>query len=240
MNLAVNARDAMPDGGTLAIAVSGRRRATATRDRGSRSPTPAPAWTRRGRASARSSRSSRPRSAGEGTGLGLATVHGIVTESGGTVEIDSAPGRGTVVSIDLPGTRRCAVPPEESTDDAERRAPRERRAGARRRGPGARSAARRAGSSSAHGYAVTEARARRRGAGGWAADRRAVTDVVMPGMTGHELAERAARADARPAGRLHVRPHRGHRRPRRGPRRRHRLRAEAVHARRRCCARSRR
>jgi PAS domain S-box-containing protein len=39
---------------------------------------------------------------GEGTGLGLATVYGIVTQGGGAVRIDSAPGQGTQVEILLP------------------------------------------------------------------------------------------------------------------------------------------
>jgi PAS domain S-box-containing protein len=96
MNLAVNARDAMPGGGRLDIAVKGGERSVAleVRDTGC------------GMAADVVSQIFEPffttKKAGMGAGLGLAAVYGIVTQSGGSIEVDSEVGRGTVFSICMP------------------------------------------------------------------------------------------------------------------------------------------
>ncbi len=116
LNLAVNARDAMPNGGALTLSV-----ANATED-GSEFVRIVVADTGTGMAPDVLARATEPffttKPAGKGTGIGLSTVHGFVEQSGGQLHIDSAPGQGTRVILDLPRateTRRpaaAAVEPE--------------------------------------------------------------------------------------------------------------------------------
>ena len=109
LNLVVNARDAMPGGGTIEIVAQNLRVEGEAADRSSpdlvrlvvqddgvgmppevKAHLFEPFFTTKG--------------PGKGTGLGLATVHGIVTQSGGTIEVESAPGMGTRFEIRLPRT----------------------------------------------------------------------------------------------------------------------------------------
>jgi two-component system, cell cycle sensor histidine kinase and response regulator CckA len=113
VNLAVNARDAMPGGGVLRIA-TGLRRLTASSDDLRRElPTPQGTFVEllvedsgTGMPDEVRERIFEPffttKEAGRGTGLGLSTVYGIVEQSGGTILVDSAPGRGTRFSVLLP------------------------------------------------------------------------------------------------------------------------------------------
>ncbi len=128
---------------------------------------------------------------GQGTGLGLATVLGIVQQNGGFIRVDSAPGQGTTFHIHLP---RCA-------DDAIRREP-ESPAQHPRRGSETillvedEPAVLRLGQRSLErlGYqvltAATPGEAERVAESHTGQIDLLLTDVVMPEMTGRELAER--------------------------------------------------
>lgn len=114
MNLVVNARDAMPDGGGIAIVldlVPAALRPDETRPRLARL---AVRDTGTGMDEATRARAVEPffttKPSGRGTGLGLATVQRIARECGGEIAIESAPGKGTTVSVLLPLAPRGSSP----------------------------------------------------------------------------------------------------------------------------------
>ena len=205
MNLAVNARDAMPQGGTLTIETAQRRARRRTR-RGRTAPGRRPGAyvvlavsdTGSGMDAETQAHIFEPffttKEPGKGTGLGLATVYGIVKQSGG-LHLGRTASRATArrFTIFLPRVDRGAAA-------AHRRAT----------APGPSCAARRPScwwrtttpcarlwrrSSSGLGYTVLIAArtaARRSSVGACHAGRidLLLTDVVMPRMSGRELAER--------------------------------------------------
>ncbi|HWF59745.1 MAG TPA: PAS domain S-box protein [Nitrospira sp.] len=111
MNLAVNARDAMPTGGQLTIQTrnvtigKGPRRETMMLDEGTYVLL-AIRDTGHGMSEETQSHLFEPffttKEKGKGTGLGLSTVYGIVKQSGGTIGIESKQGQGTICKIFFP------------------------------------------------------------------------------------------------------------------------------------------
>lgn len=106
LNLALNARDAMPGGGVLTLAIA----AETPPPEAGLPPRPhlkiGVADTGEGMDETTRKRAIEPffstRGVGRGTGLGLSMVHGLAAQSDGRLELDSAPGTGTVATLWLP------------------------------------------------------------------------------------------------------------------------------------------
>ncbi|MDZ4372073.1 MAG: PAS domain S-box protein, partial [Phenylobacterium sp.] len=109
LNLGINARDAMPDGGRLTLAV-GRQ----ADEQGRELVTFSVEDTGEGMTPQTLARALEPffttKAEGQGSGLGLSMVHGFAEQSGGRLEIRSERGRGTQVSVSLPRTDPCPEP----------------------------------------------------------------------------------------------------------------------------------
>jgi signal transduction histidine kinase len=125
MNLIVNARDAMPSGGTLTVrTASASLTAQFAREHrlgGASFVTIAVADTGVGLTLEDQARIFEPffttKAPGQGTGLGLATVHSIVHDAGGSVVVESTPGRGTTFTVYLPRVDSQSGRPQRSPGD---------------------------------------------------------------------------------------------------------------------------
>jgi len=113
LNLALNARDAMPKGGVLTIATANAEEPLRPGEPLRPTVMLSVSDTGAGMDEATQQRAFEPffttKGVGKGTGLGLATVFGVVEQSGGRISLSSEPGRGTTFVIHLP---RCDEQPQ--------------------------------------------------------------------------------------------------------------------------------
>ncbi len=208
MNLVVNARDAMPQGGRLTIETgSVELDDRFVRDHPGSRPGAyvrlAIGDTGCGMTPEILARIFEPffttKEAGKGTGMGLATVYGIVKQSGGYIDVQSEPGRGTTFSVYLPPTL-------EATETTDLRHPAASPRGAEtillvEDDPGVRGVVR--DSLRSYGYTILESGDPEEGIGLCERHPGAIhllmTDVILPKMSGRALATRlsALRPDMR-------------------------------------------
>jgi CheY-like chemotaxis protein len=204
INLAVNARDAMPGGGRLAIETDLERR----NGDGPDGPADLPAGeyvvltvsdTGEGMDPVTRQHAFEPffttKPKGKGTGLGLATVYGIVKQNSGFIDVDSEPGAGTTFRIFLPKAEGAA---EEERDD--RAGPSAARGSATvllvEDEPAVRGLVRHV--LSEHGYSVLEAPESNAALALFEEHHGEIdlliTDLVLPGLSGDALAARIGEA----------------------------------------------
>jgi CheY-like chemotaxis protein len=120
LNLSVNARDAMPDGGTLTVSAASET--VAAGHRAKLKPGDyvrlSVADTGAGMDEATVARAVEPffstKGIGKGTGLGLSMVHGLASQLGGSLAIASRPGLGTRIELWLPASAEAAEAAEQS------------------------------------------------------------------------------------------------------------------------------
>ena len=204
LNLAVNARDAMPDGGLLTIATRDRRLGVLDlADQEGVAPGDFVEFevtdTGEGMTPEVLARVFEPffttKPPGKGTGLGLSQLYGFVSQSGGFMRIDSRPGEGTTVRLYLPAREAEAAPAALAPTPADTRALRakvlvvEDQAGVR---------AQIREALSEIGGEIVEAQDGHEGIAALeagAAFDLLITDVGLPGLNGREVAD-AARARA--------------------------------------------
>jgi CheY-like chemotaxis protein len=192
MNLALNARDAMPNGGTLTIETanadtSGASVRMTIRDTGT------------GMADEVKEHVFEPffttKPAGEGVGLGLSTVYGIVRQLNGAIEVESALGRGSAFHVYLPAATAADVAGVDAAPPATSHTPRRETILLVEDDDVVRRFAHLA--LERHGFRVLEAaspeEALSMASSGLHRPRLLLTDVVMPRMNGPELAAQLTR-----------------------------------------------
>jgi CheY-like chemotaxis protein len=121
LNLVINARDAMPDGGRVTIGAAAERNSTGAPELDAGEfVCISVADTGIGMDDATLKRATEPffttKGTGKGTGLGLSMVHGLAAQSGGLMRISSRPGAGTTVSLWLPVDRSALKPKPATTE----------------------------------------------------------------------------------------------------------------------------
>jgi nitrogen-specific signal transduction histidine kinase/ActR/RegA family two-component response regulator len=129
VNLLVNARDAMPSGGTATVSVHDKEPSKSVAPSSESSARSfvriSVSDTGTGMDEATRARIFDPfyttKSLGKGTGLGLATVLAIVNKCGGHIQVETSPGKGSTFSVDLPRVALGALPDRRGSAEGRRR-----------------------------------------------------------------------------------------------------------------------